>query len=311
MTSNDQIRSKALALGFSHCGFAKAEPLESLRPFYLDFTGQKRYAGMKFLERYTEQRLNPELLLSGVRSVIAVLMNYYPEELIPEEDNFIVAKYAYGMDYQPLIKERLNVLKEFMDNSFPGTLSRTFIDSGPVLEKAWAQRCGVGWQGKHTVVINKENGSFLFIGIILTTLNLDVDEPETDHCGKCTRCIDACPTGALDSPYQLEINRCLSYHTIENRGLIPDAVRGKFHNRIFGCDICQDACPYNRFSKPQQEEHFRLQPGTRKLKKTHWLNMTEEEFDQIFQHSEIKRTGYQTLKRNMELAGYTSEQTED
>jgi len=302
MTPAEQIRTHALSLGFAHCGIAKAEPLEPVRPFYSEFINQKRYAGMKYLERYTEQRLNPELLLPGARSVIALLMNYSPEEVIPVPDNFIIAKYAYGKDYHPLMKERLKGLAEFLDNSFPGSRSRFFIDSGPVLEKTWAQRCGVGWQGKHTVVINERDGSFFFIGIILTTLDLEPDEPGRDHCGDCTRCIDACPTGALHTPYQLEITRCLSYHTIENRGEIPDAIRGMFRHRIFGCDICQDACPYNRFAKPQQEEHFRLQPKLGELRKNGWLEMTEEEFDQIFRHSEIKRTGYQTLLRNMELA---------
>ena len=265
---------------------------------------------MKYLERYTKQRLNPELLLPGVRSVVALLMNYFPEEVIPEEDNFIVAKYAYGRDYHPLMKDRFNVLVEFIDSFYPGSRSRFFIDSGPVLEKIWAQRCGVGWQGKHTVVINEKDGSFFFIGIILTTLELEPEEPGRNRCGTCTRCVDACPSGALNTPYQLEINRCLSYHTIENRGEIPTTIRGTFSHRIFGCDICQDACPYNRFAKPHREAHFRLQPAFHQLRKTGWLAMTEEEFNQLFRYSEIKRTGYQTLKRNMELGGDTHEPAE-
>ncbi|MFH1296833.1 MAG: tRNA epoxyqueuosine(34) reductase QueG [Bacteroidota bacterium] len=311
MNLHEDIRNKALQLGFSHCGFAKAEPLESLRPFYTKFTGQKQHAGMDYLERYTEQRLHPELLLPGVRTVIALLMNYYPEEVIPEKNNFIIAKYAYGGDYAPFIKEQLKRLAAFLDSSVPGSRSRIFIDSGPVLEKTWAQRCGVGWQGKHTVVINEREGSFFFIGIILTTHHLEPDEPERDHCGNCTRCIDACPTDALHTPYQLEINRCLSYHTIVNRGEVPSAIRGRFRHRIFGCDICQDVCPFNRVAKPHRESHFLPLPALMALRKPEWLSMKEEEFMGIFCHSEIKRTGYQTLKRNMELAGETPEPAEN
>ena len=301
MNPNHSILQKALSLGFSLCGFAKAEPLESLRDRYTEFTAGRKYAGMEYLERYTEQRLHPELLLPGVRSVIALAMNYYPEEIIPEEDNFVIAKYAYGKTYHQLMKERLKSLTDFMEGKFETIQTRRFIDSGPVLEKLWAQRCGIGWQGKNTIIINPSEGSFFFIGIILSTLELEADEPETDHCGTCSKCVDGCPTGALNTPYQLDITRCISYHTIENRAEVPEEMNGNFHGRIYGCDICQDVCPYNRFAKPTTENHFLPSDELTALRKQEWREMDEATFNNIFQDSEIRRTGYHTIKRNMEL----------
>lgn len=302
MTPSEQIRSHALSLGFSYCGFARVEPLESLRPFYESFLAERDFAGMDYLERYAEQRIHPELLLPGGRSVIAVLMNYFPEKRIPAENNFIVSTYAYGRGYQPVMKERLSNLMDFIGGISPGSRSRAFCDSGPVLEKRWAQLCGAGWQGKHTIVINRNGGSFFFIGILFTTIELEPDKPEKDRCGKCTLCMDACPTAALHNPYRLDINRCISFHTIVNRGEVPDAMLGKFRDRIFGCDICQDACPFNRTPKPAGEPDFKLLSGLSDLRKPQWLSLTEEEFNRIFLHSEIKHTGYQTIRRNMKLA---------
>ncbi|MBE0648792.1 MAG: tRNA epoxyqueuosine(34) reductase QueG [Bacteroidales bacterium] len=303
MTINDQIRSHALSLGFSNCGFARAEPLESLRSFYETFLAERDFSGMNYLERFTEQRLHPELLLPGVQSVIAVLMNYYPEERLPEENNFILSKYAYGRGYQKVMKERLAKLVTWLDTTSHESRSLAYADSGPVLEKLWAQRSGLGWQGKHTILINETDGSFFFIGIILTTLILEPDNPARDRCGNCTRCLDACPTNALHTPYRLDINRCLTFHTNTNKGEIPDAVKGKFRDRIFGCDVCQDACPFNRAPKPTREPVFRILPGLSDLRKPQWKSLSEEEFNRIFEHSEIKHTGYKTIKRNMGLAG--------
>lgn len=302
MTLSETIRSKALEIGFTHCGFALAEPLEPLRPFYERFLAERDFEGMSYLERCTEQRLHPELLLPGVKSVIAVLMNYFPAERIPEEDNFTISTYAYGRGYQKVMKERLKRLVTYLDAIASGSRSLAYADSGPVLEKLWAQRCGLGWQGKHTILINETDGSFCFIGIILTTVPLEPDPPGRNRCGNCTRCISACPTGALHEPYRLDINRCLTFHTIVNKGVIPDHVKGKFQGRIFGCDICQDACPYNRTPTPTQEPAFKILPGLAVLRKPQWLSMSEEEFNRIFQHSEMKHTGYSTIRRNMELA---------
>ncbi len=229
------------------------------------------------------------------------MMNYYPQEIIPEEDNYVISKYAYGKDDHIVVKERVEKLAFFITESFKPSLVKSFFDSGPVSEKIWAQRCGVGWQGKNTLIINRKGGSFYHIGIILTDLNLYPDEPETDRCGSCDKCINACPTGALNSPYQLEIARCISYQTIENRGEIPQEIKGNLRDRIFGCDICQDVCPFNRFAKPTKEKHFLPSPELTALRKKEWREMGEETFNRIFRDSGIIRTGYQTVKRNMGL----------
>jgi len=252
----DSITKKATELGFSQCGFARYEPLEHIRSFYSNFVAEKRFATFQYLERYAAQRLNPELLLPGVRTVICVTMNYYPPTQIPEEDNLIISRYAYGRDYQTLIRKRLDNLTGFMRSTFGDQHTMAFVDSGPVLEKAWAQHCGIGWQGKHTLVINKSGGSFFFIGIILTDLEIGPDRPETDHCGTCEKCVKACPTGALDTPYQLDIPRCISYLTIENKSDIPVNLKDR-------------------------------------------IALTQQEFDQLFSGSPVKRIGYEGLMRNI------------
>jgi epoxyqueuosine reductase len=228
-------------------------------------------------------------------------MNYYPPETIPEEDNFIIARYTYGRSYRKLIRERMESLAAFMKSEFDPHSSKCFVDSGPVQEKAWAQKCGVGWQGKHTILINRSSGSFNFIGIILTTLDLEADEPEKDQCGNCSLCMDACPTGALNTPYQLQLDRCISYHTIENRGEVPEEVRKNMNDRIYGCEICQDVCPWNRKAIPHNETSFLPKERVMEMRKEDWLNLGEEEFAELFKESEMYRPGLQNLQRNMAL----------
>jgi len=296
------IREQALQLGFSFCGIARNESLESLRPFYSTFVAQQDHPGLEYLSTYLEPRLNPELLLKGTKSVIALMMNYYPGEVIPGEDNFIIAKYAYGRDYHTMMRNRLKTFTERLQYITGNFESKTFVDSGPVLEKAWAQRCGIGWQGKNTLVINKSAGSFFFIGIVLTNLELKPDKPETDHCGNCRLCVTACPTGALDTPYQLNITRCISYHTIENKAEIPGDIREKLNDRIYGCDICQDACPYNRFAIASEIPEFTPSEILRILRKKNWVSLAEVDFNRIFSDSPIKRIGYQKLMQNIRAA---------
>ena len=298
-TLKEQIREEALRLGFSFCGFARNESLETLRPFHTAFIQRKGHAELGYLEANLEKRLNPELLLKGAKSVIALLLNYYPEQIIPEADNFIIAKYAYGRDYHLSIHERLEKLIVHMKSIAGGNSARAFVDSGPVLEKVWAQKCGLGWQGKNTLIINNSAGSFFFIGIILTNLEIEPDAPETNHCGKCVKCVNACPTGALDMPYQLDLRRCISYMTIENKGDIPDELTGKFHDRIYGCDICQDACPYNCYAPPHSVYEFIPSESLMRYRKKDWQSLTEHDFDRIFAGSPIKRIGYQKLMRNI------------
>ncbi|MCX6285607.1 MAG: tRNA epoxyqueuosine(34) reductase QueG [Bacteroidetes bacterium] len=296
----EEIRQRALELGFDVCGFAEARPLDYLRNFYNQFIDEDRQATIAYLKRYAPQRLDPEVLLPGVKTVIALLINYYPPELIPEEDNFIISKHAHGKRYPPLIKTKLNQLTRFVDSfDKTGCTSRLFVDSGPVLEKTWAQRCGIGWQGKNTVIINPSRGSFFFIGIILTTLEIEPDRPETDHCGTCTRCMEACPTGALDRPYQLDIRRCISYCTIVDKAEMPDDVRSNLGGRIFGCDICQDVCPYNRDAMSTSETHFHASEALKKMRRNDWINLTKDQFNELFAGTSVGEKGYEGLMKNV------------
>jgi epoxyqueuosine reductase len=299
MVSEEHIRIESSRLGFAYCGFAKAEPLEQKRAFYKTFLKKKRHGEIGYLETQLEKRLDPQLLMPEAKSVIALLMNYFPQEIIPAEKNFIIAKYAYGSDYHPFMKKRLKALTSFIERTGSEVLSVHFSDSGVVQEKFWAQQCGLGWQGKNTVLINKDQGSFFFIGIILTNLELEPDEPEKDHCGTCDRCVKACPTGALNTPYQLEITRCLSYHTIETKCDFPDEFRPFQMDRIYGCDICQDCCPFNRKALPNPEPDFLPSEDLKSMRKPGWRNLTGEDFNRIFAMSAVKRTGYKKLMDNI------------
>ncbi len=296
---NEAIRAEALRLGFSHCGFSQAQPLNELRNYYTSYIKAGKQQGFSYLAEYAEKRMDPSLLLPGVKSVIALLMSYYPSDIIPEQDHYIIAKYAYGEDYHPLIKKKMNLLLDFIKTLSPEAEGRIYVDSGPVMEKAWAMRCGLGWQGKNTLLINKKGGSYYFIGIILTSLELTPDQPETDHCGECNICREACPTGALETAYELDISRCISYYTIENKIEIPAEIGQHLKDRIYGCDTCQDACPYNHFAKPDRQTVFAASPELMKMRKADWHNLTEDQFNQLFKHSAIKRRGYDLLKRNI------------
>lgn len=293
------IHNKALELGFSHCGFSRCEPLENLRSFYILYIQENRFASLDYLKRYAEKRLNPEMLVPGARTVIALLMNYYPWDIIPETDNFLVSKYAYGNDYHVLMRKRMDDLIGFMKLTFSDNRFIAFVDSGTVLEKAWAQRCGLGWQGKNTLILNKSKGSFFFIGIILTDLELEPDHPETDHCGDCNKCVSACPTGALNIPYQLNMPRCISYQTVENKSDIPGDLKEKMKDWIYGCDICQDVCPYNRFARPHSIPAWMPSETMASMRKKDWIALTEPGFDNLFAGSAVKRLGYKRLMRNI------------
>lgn len=297
--SGNDIQAEAKRLGFSLCGFAKAESLDYLRGFFTTYFEEKRHAGITYLEKNLEKRLDPKQVMPEANTMIGLMVNYFPKETIPVEDNFIITKYAYGLDYHLFMKKRLNLLAEFLKKQSDGIKALPFIDSGTMQEKAWAQRCGLGWQGKNTILINKKRGSFFFIGLILTNLRIEPDIPETGHCGNCERCIEACPTGALDRPYQLNISRCLAYHTNVTRNDIPEEFISKQNGRIFGCDICQDVCPYNLHAIPHDEPELNPSDTLKKMRKPDWRAMTEEDFNQIFRQSSIRRTGYEKFKRNM------------
>lgn len=323
----DSIKKMAFDLGFGACGIARAESLEAFRGPYEDYLQSGKTADLFYLAKYKEPRLNPELLLPGVRSVIAVAMNYYTGE--PADQPYIIARYARGKSYHTLMKQRLRALcdgiremgKTSNTNQEPATRNgedttrsrnqenpgndpiktRFFMDSGPVLEKRWAQRCGIGWQGKNTILINPDLGSFVFLGIIFTTLDLPADNPEEDRCGSCRKCVDACPTNALGTPYQLDISRCISYHTIEQRDGIPEEIRSKLNNRIYGCDICQDVCPYNQNLSPTTESWFNSPPVWLSWLREDWENLTEETFHEVFAESDINRKGHELMMESIRI----------
>lgn len=296
-----QIKEQALAIGFDACGFSKAEFLEKESPRFKDWLSKEMHGDMYYMENHFDKRMDPRLLHEGTKSVISVLLNYYPETLILEDDNYIISKYAYGRDYHFIIKEKLQALLSFIEKQLGDDVNaRFFVDSAPVLDKAWAAKSGLGWIGKNSCLLRKNEGSFFFIGEILCDLELDYETKEyKDFCGNCTRCIDACPTGAIIAPQTVDARKCISYLTIEYKNELPKALKEKFGDRIFGCDICQDVCPHNRFAKPTKEKDFAPNAELLKMRKKDWEEIDEEKFRSIFKDSPIKRCKINGLKRNI------------
>ena len=294
------ITEKSLELGFSQCGFAKYTPLEEYRDFYNKFVSEKRYGTLQYLERYAGERMDPAKVMPGVKTIIALALNYFPEREIPRDYNFIIAKYAYGLDYHQVMRDKMGSLLSFMKSFSENCHARAFVDSGPVLEKAWARRCGIGWQGKNTLVINKTAGSFFFIGILMTNLEMEPDAPGTDRCGECEQCIKACPTGALDIPYQLDIPGCISYQTIENKGETMVITGNNITDSVYGCDICQDVCPYNHFAQPHQTPEFHPSEELLGYRKKDWLSLKETDFTRLFAGTPLMRLGYTRFIRNID-----------
>jgi epoxyqueuosine reductase len=295
------IKRKASELGFSFCGISKAEFLED-EARKLDTWLKRGYQGkMQYLENYFDKRLDPTLLVPGAKSVITLLYNYFPEKDLAEEAKLKVAKYAYGEDYHFVIKDKLKILVANIQDEIGDVHGRAFVDSAPVMERAWAKRAGAGWVGKNSLLINKEMGSFHFLAELIVDLELAYDGPIKDYCGTCTACIDACPTDAIAEPYVVDGSKCISYFTIELKEEIPAEVAGKFENWIFGCDICQDVCPWNRFSKPHQEQRFAASSEFQTLAGAEWAELSEEVFENVFKRSAVKRTRLDGLKRNIKF----------
>jgi epoxyqueuosine reductase len=297
---SDFIKIKAKALGFDFCGIAKADFLEDEAKL-LDTWLKNNYHGkMAYMANHFDKRLDPRLLVEGAKSVITVILNYYPDQKLSENDEDIkISKYAYGKDYHFVIKEKLKELFEAMKAEIGDIEGRVFVDSAPVMDKAWAKKTGVGWMGKHTNIINREIGSFFFIAEIICDLELVYDGPIKDYCGTCTACIDACPTDAITEPYQVDGSKCISYLTIELKEAIPTEFKGKMANWAFGCDICQDVCPWNSFANPHKTPEFNLNPELEKL--GNWTEITEEIFRETFKNSAVKRTKLEGLKRNIKF----------
>jgi epoxyqueuosine reductase len=289
--------------GFDFCGISAAAFLEDEAP-KLEAWLKRGYQGsMSYLEKHGDKRLDPRLLVPGARSVVSLLYNYFPDQSQPAgEDDFKVARYAYGEDYHRVIKDKLFTVLQRLKEIIGDINGRVFVDSAPVMERAWAARGGLGWVGKNSLLINRSTGSYFFLAELIIDLELEPDGPIRDYCGSCTACQDACPTDAIAEPYVVDGSRCISYYTIELKGQIPEEATGKMNNWIFGCDICQEVCPWNRFSKPHRESRFLASPEMATLDRQGWLEMTEDTFDKLFRHSALQRTGFSGLKRNIAFA---------
>lgn len=292
------IKAEAKRLGFLSCGISKAGFLEEEAPRLEQWLQQGMHGEMAYMENHFDKRLDPTKLVEGAKSVISLLLNYFPEET-QLDGTYKISKYAWGRDYHHVIKAKLKSLQEFISENIGEVHGRAFVDSAPVLDKAWAVRSGLGWMGKHSNVLSRQVGSFYFIAELITDLELEYDHPVTDHCGSCTACLDACPTGAIVQPYVVDGSKCISYFTIELKNEIPASVKGQFDDWIFGCDICQDVCPWNRFSKPHREPLFEAQPELLSMTKGDWEEITEEVFKKVFQKSAVKRAKFKGLKRNI------------
>jgi epoxyqueuosine reductase len=296
------IKDKALELGFSAVGFAKAEALPEAATHLKDWLAAGHQAEMAYMNKHFEKRTDPTLLVEGAKTIISVLLNYTPSQKQTHADAPKLARYAYGRDYHFTLKDKLKQLyNHIRETIYPALEGRFFVDSAPVLDRAWAARSGLGWIGKNTNLIHKKLGSYVFIGELIINLELAPDAPIKEACGGCQRCIDACPTNALIGPYQLDAKRCISYLTIENKGPIPSDYQNQFNNWVFGCDICQEVCPWNWKARPHKEPDFTPHSGILELTNDEWHQMSEDTFHQIFKHSAVKRTKYLGLKRNLQF----------
>jgi len=299
---SDFIKTTAVNLGFYKCGISKAEHLVKDAEKMEQWLSQGNQGEMSYLERNKDKRYNPELLVENAKSVITVLYNYYPNQKLDEDDNYKISKYAYGKDYHYIVKEKLSKLLTTIEEKTGERNARVFVDSAPVLDRAWAHKSGLGFIGKNTLLINKKGGSFFFIGHIIIDLELhyEQDVDFNNYCGSCTKCIDACPTEALNENF-VDARSCISYLTIEYKGELPQNLEGKFNNWIFGCDICQDVCPWNRFSFPHNEPLFELTHNLQNMTKEQWKVIDKPQFNKLFKNTAVKRTGYNGLKRNIDF----------
>ena len=294
------VKSTAAQLGFDYCGIARALPLDEDARRLEAWLNKGMHGTMHYMEKYFDQRINPALLVPGARSVITLLKNYFPAEK-QQPGNPKIASYAYGNDYHEVIKNQLNQLLQELQESIGAFNGRGFVDSAPVLERSWAKKTGLGWIGKNGNLIHKQSGSYFFIATLIVDVELEYDHPlAKDYCGSCTRCIDACPTQAILPDKVVDGSKCISYFTIELKDLlIPEDMKGRFDSWMFGCDTCQDVCPWNRFSKPNNEPAFTPLPGLLNMSAGEWENMTEEGFRQLFKHSPLKRSKFKVIQRNL------------
>lgn len=298
-SNTQKIKEEAKRLGFATCGMAKAAFLEDEASNLEGWLKNGYHGEMRYMENHFDKRLDPRLLVPGAKTVISLAYNYFPEE-VQNEGTYKVAKYAYGQDYHHVVKGKLKHLMNFIQEEIGEVGGRAFVDSAPVMERSWAERAGLGWNGKHALLIQKELGSYFFLAELIIDLELEYDQPfQTDHCGTCTRCIEACPTEAILPNNTIDGSKCISYFTIELKESIPSSVKGMFEDWMFGCDICQDVCPWNRFSTPHQEPLFNPHSELLQMTKSDWEEITEEVFKKVFKKSAVKRTKYTGLQRNI------------
>ncbi|MCK3683860.1 tRNA epoxyqueuosine(34) reductase QueG [Maribellus sp. YY47] len=302
---SDLIKEKAKSLGLSDCAIVPASFLAEEKEHFESWLSNEMHGEMGYMARNVEKRLNPKLLVEDALSIIVVLQNYFPKEMQHDKDAPVLSKYAYGTDYHFVLKEKLRQLLEFINTEIAPCSGRPFVDSAPVLERAWARKAGLGWIGKNSNLISLHHGSFFFIGELIVDIELPYDNPKpvTDHCGRCTKCIDACPTKAIVANRVVDARRCISYQTIEVKGELDEALKGQFENRVFGCDICQDVCPWNLKSEPHNETSFAPHPKLLQLNKEEWENMERPLFNELFKNSTVKRAGFGGLKRNLKFLG--------
>lgn len=294
------IKEEAQRLGFTFVGVAKAEQMDEEARKLEVWLNQGKHGQMHYMAKHFEKRIDPRKLVEGAKSVVSLLYNYYTTKKQEDSEAPKISKYAYGKDYHFIIKDKLKQFLHFIRDEIGEVNGRCFVDSAPVLERDWAKRAGNGWMGKNTMLIHPKAGSYFFLAELIIDLELEYDSPIKDYCGTCSRCIDACPTEAISPQgYLLDGSKCISYFTIELREAIPRAYQGKFDNWMFGCDICQEVCPWNRFSQPHQEENFEPHVKLLSMKKQEWEEITEEVFREVFRKSAVKRTKYSGLKRNI------------
>jgi epoxyqueuosine reductase len=296
------IKNKSKELGFMYCGISKATFLEE-EAHRLETWLNRSYQGkMGYMENHFDKRLDPRILVPGAKSVVSLLLNYYPEANQQNPSAPKISKYAYGEDYHAVIKDKLFQLFEFIQDEIGEVAGRVFVDSAPVMDKVWAKKSGLGWLGKNANLIHPKHGSFFFIAELIIDLELEPDGPIKDYCGTCTRCIDACPTEAIVEPYVVDGSKCISYLTIELKDqIMPSEFKGKMENWAFGCDICQDVCPWNRFSKPHNESRFSPNEKILGMKQNEWSELTEEIFQELFKNSAVKRAKFEGIKRNIKF----------
>lgn len=299
-TYSRQIRKEALRIGFGACGISRAEHLKEESVHLDNWLKQGMHAGMVYMEKNREKRLDPTKLVEGAKSVISVIMNYFPGQKQKDPSAPVVSKYAYGIDYHKVMKVKLNHLLDFIRVNIPDATGRTFVDSAPVMEHAWAQKSGLGWIGNNSLLLTKKYGSFVFIGELIVNAELDYDEPVKNMCENCRKCIDACPTKAIISAGIVDARKCISYHTIENKTEeMPEDMKGKFHNRVFGCDICQDVCPWNKNLLPHKTPEFNPKQEFLDMTREEWFQLSKDKYEALFIETPLERAGFEGVRRNL------------